>query len=51
MRMVDRTAHHLGSKYATLLTTALLILGGGLPIKAGDEVIAGIGVGGAPGEG
>ncbi len=27
----------------------ILILGGGLPIKAGDEVIGGIGVGGAPG--
>ena len=26
----------------------ILILGGGLPIKAGDEVIGGIGVGGAP---
>lgn len=26
----------------------ILILGGGLPIKAGNEVIAGIGVGGAP---
>ena len=26
-----------------------LILGGGLPIRAGDEVIGGIGVGGAPG--
>ena len=27
----------------------ILILGGGIPIKAGDEVIGGIGVGGAPG--
>jgi uncharacterized protein GlcG (DUF336 family) len=27
----------------------IIILGGGLPIKAGDEVIGGIGVGGAPG--
>lgn len=27
----------------------ILILGGGLPIKAGDEVVGGIGVGGAPG--
>lgn len=27
----------------------ILILGGGLPVKAGDEVIGGIGVGGAPG--
>jgi uncharacterized protein GlcG (DUF336 family) len=27
----------------------ILILGGGLPIKAGEEVIGGIGVGGAPG--
>jgi uncharacterized protein GlcG (DUF336 family) len=27
----------------------ILILGGGVPIKAGDSVIAGIGVGGAPG--
>jgi len=27
----------------------ILILGGGLPIKAGKEVIGGIGVGGAPG--
>jgi len=27
----------------------ILILGGGLPIKAGGEVIGGIGVGGAPG--
>ena len=27
----------------------ILILGCGLPIKAGDEVIGGIGVGGAPG--
>jgi uncharacterized protein GlcG (DUF336 family) len=27
----------------------LLILGGGLPIHAGDEVIGAIGIGGAPG--
>ncbi len=27
----------------------ILLLGGGLPIKAGEEVIGGIGVGGAPG--
>jgi uncharacterized protein GlcG (DUF336 family) len=27
----------------------LLILGGGLPIRVGDEVIGGIGIGGAPG--
>jgi uncharacterized protein GlcG (DUF336 family) len=27
----------------------ILILGGGLPIKAGEEVIGGIGVGGSPG--
>jgi uncharacterized protein GlcG (DUF336 family) len=27
----------------------VLLLGGGLPIKAGDEVVGGIGVGGAPG--
>ena len=27
----------------------ILILGGGLPIKVGEEVIGGIGVGGAPG--
>ena len=27
----------------------ILILGGGLPIKAGEEVVGGIGVGGAPG--
>lgn len=27
----------------------ILILGGGLPIKAGEDVIGGIGVGGAPG--
>lgn len=27
----------------------ILILGGGLPIRAGDELIGGIGVGGAPG--
>jgi uncharacterized protein GlcG (DUF336 family) len=27
----------------------ILILGGGLPIQAGDDVIGGIGVGGAPG--
>lgn len=26
-----------------------LLLGGGLPIKAGDEVIGGVGIGGAPG--
>jgi uncharacterized protein GlcG (DUF336 family) len=26
-----------------------LLLGGGLPVKAGDEVIGGIGIGGAPG--
>lgn len=29
----------------------ILLLGGGLPIEAGDEVIAAIGVGGAPGGG
>jgi uncharacterized protein GlcG (DUF336 family) len=27
----------------------ILVLGGGLPIRAGDEVVGGIGVGGAPG--
>ena len=27
----------------------ILILGGGLPVKAGEELIGGIGVGGAPG--
>ncbi|HLA32785.1 MAG TPA: heme-binding protein [Pseudomonas sp.] len=27
----------------------LLILGGGLPIKGGDEVVGGLGIGGAPG--
>jgi len=27
----------------------ILVLGGGLPIKAGDQVVGGIGVGGAPG--
>ncbi len=27
----------------------ILILGGGLPIKAGDRIVGGIGVGGAPG--
>ena len=31
------------------LNERILILGGGLPIKAGEEVIGGIGVGGAPG--
>lgn len=31
------------------LDDRIIILGGGLPIKAGDEVIGGIGVGGAPG--
>ena len=31
------------------MNESILILGGGLPIKAGDEVIGGIGVGGAPG--
>ncbi|MFO1352976.1 MAG: heme-binding protein [Gammaproteobacteria bacterium] len=31
------------------LNDKVLILGGGLPIKAGEEVIGGIGVGGAPG--
>ena len=31
------------------MNETILILGGGLPIKAGDEVIGGIGVGGAPG--
>ena len=35
---------------ATLpMIDGLLLLGGGLPIKAGDEVIGAIGVGGAPG--
>lgn len=35
---------------ATLpMIDGLLLLGGGLPIKAGEEVIGGIGVGGAPG--
>ena len=27
----------------------ILLLGGGLPIKAGEQIVAGIGVGGAPG--
>lgn len=31
------------------LDDRILLLGGGLPIKSGDEVIGGIGVGGAPG--
>lgn len=35
---------------ATLpMIDGLLLLGGGLPIKAGEEVIGGIGIGGAPG--
>jgi len=35
---------------ATLpMIDGLLILGGGLPIRAGDEVIGAIGIGGAPG--
>jgi uncharacterized protein GlcG (DUF336 family) len=35
---------------ATLpMIDGLLLLGGGLPIKAGDEVIGAIGIGGAPG--
>ena len=35
---------------ATLpMIDGLLILGGGLPIRAGEEVIGGIGIGGAPG--
>lgn len=35
---------------ATLpMIDGLLLLGGGLPIRSGDEVIGGIGVGGAPG--
>lgn len=35
---------------ATLpMIDGLLILGGGLPIRVGDEVIGGIGIGGAPG--
>ena len=31
------------------MNESILILGGGLPIRAGDEVVGGIGVGGAPG--
>lgn len=35
---------------ATLpMIDGLLILGGGMPIRAGEEVIGGIGIGGAPG--
>lgn len=35
---------------ATLpMIEGLLILGGGIPIRAGEEVIGGIGIGGAPG--
>lgn len=35
---------------ATLpMIDGFLLLGGGLPIRAGDEVIGGIGIGGAPG--
>lgn len=30
------------------LIPALLVLGGGVPIRAGDEVIGAVGVGGAP---
>jgi len=31
------------------MNAMILMLGGGLPIKAGDEVVGGIGIGGSPG--
>jgi uncharacterized protein GlcG (DUF336 family) len=38
-----------GAFNPTLYDTHMVIAGGGVPIKAGNEVIGGIGVGGAPG--
>ena len=38
-----------GAFNPTLYDTRMVIAGGGVPIKAGNEVIGGIGVGGAPG--
>ena len=38
-----------GAFNPTVYDTQMVIAGGGLPIKAGDETVGGIGVSGAPG--
>jgi uncharacterized protein GlcG (DUF336 family) len=47
--LAARVATDPGAANLEDISEDVLILGGGLPIMAGDEVVGGIGVGGAPG--
>jgi len=46
---VKQIAGNPGDEGLRNMNEKILILAGGLPVKAGDEVVGGIGVGGAPG--
>ncbi len=47
--LVELIGRNPGAAGLRDMNESILILGGGLPIRAGDEVVGGIGVGGAPG--
>lgn len=47
--LVEMLAKNPGSEGIKYMNDKILALGGGLPITVGEEVIGGIGVGGAPG--
>lgn len=47
--LANNVAEHPAIAGLANMDQSILLLAGGLPIKAGDEVIGGIGVGGAPG--
>lgn len=46
--MAEAAANNAGARNLVHIS-GLLLLGGGVPVKAGDEVTAAVGVGGAPG--
>ena len=47
--LANNVAEHPAIAGLANMDESILLLAGGVPIKAGDEVIGGIGVGGAPG--
>ena len=46
--MAENAANNAGARNLVFLP-GFLLLGGGVPVRAGDEVIGAVGVGGAPG--
>lgn len=50
LELARRVADHPELADLRRMNERILLLGGGLPIKAGEEVIGGIGVGGTPSE-